>query len=318
MQTIKTRAMVETGFLTAGVVILSILSTVIPLLGMVGNLLWPVPIAILGLRHGLKWSVLATVASFFVLMLFLGPIVAITEAGTFGLVGILLGMAFRNHWGYGRTILIPAAVFSVSLVLQFFIITYIMNVDIINLVQTAYYSSVEQSIEMYRSSGRDEGQIQLLKDTMDAQWSLMKMLLPAGLLGGGVLMSYLNCVITGSILRRMGESVRTFPPLSQWQMPRVTLYLFILSWIMIYWGQTREIEWLLFSGTNMQVLVVYVLWVQGLGFFAYFADKNNWRRPLRIIIIVLAVLFPIAQYLMVGAGLVDLALRYRERRANLS
>ena len=208
MQTIKTRAMVETGFLTAGVVILSILSTVIPLLGMVGNLLWPVPIAILGLRHGLKWSVLATVASFFVLMLFLGPIVAITEAGTFGLVGILLGMAFRNHWGYGRTILIPAAVFSVSLVLQFFIITYIMNVDIINLVQTAYYSSVEQSIEMYRSSGRDEGQIQLLKDTMDAQWSLMKMLLPAGLLGGGVLMSYLNCVITGSILRRMGESVR--------------------------------------------------------------------------------------------------------------
>ena len=101
-------------------------------------------------------------------------------------------------------------------------------------------------------------------------------------------------------------------------MPRVTLYLFILSWIMRYWGQTREIEWLLFSGTNMQVLVVYVLWVQGLGFFAYFADKNNWRWPLRIIIIVLAVLFPIAQYLMVGAGLVDLALRYRERRANLS
>lgn len=314
MQTVKTRAMVETGLLTAGVIVLSIISTVIPVLGIVGNLLWPVPIAILGLRHGLKWSILATITSFLVLMLFLGPIVAMSEAGTFGLVGILLGMAFRNQWGYGRTILLPAAVFALSLVIQFFVVTYVMNVDLVQLVQNAYYTSVEQSIAMYRNSGVDDAQIQTLRETMDTQWNLMKMLVPAGLLGGGALMSYINCMITGAVLRRMGATVRPFPPMSQWQMPRASLYLFILSWIMIYWGDTRSITELLIVGTNLQVIIIYVLWVQGVCLFTFFADKNNWRRPLRVIVIVMALLFPMAQYLMIGAGLVDLAIRYREKR----
>ena len=97
-------------------------------------------------------------------------------------------------------------------------------------------------------------------------------------------------------------------------MPRETLYFFIASWVMIYWGTSRSIEWLNIVGANLQVFVIYVLWVQGLAFFAFLCKRHNFSKAMRVVVIVLAVLFPLVQYMFVGAGMMDLAIQYRKKR----
>ncbi len=314
MQRRETGALVEAGFLTALVIILSLLITLAPVLAIVGNFFWPVPIAVLGLRHGAKWSILSTVAAFILLSFFAGPLVALLKAGTFGVVGILLGMGFRNEWGHAKRLLFPAIVFFLSIAAQFTAATYIMGIDIIGAATSTYETTLASGLEAYRQSGMTEEQIAMVKATMDAQMTLIKTVLPAGLFLSGLTMSYLNNILTGAVLRRMGEPVIGFPPFIRWEMPSWTVYVFVLSWVMVYWGMTRSIPYLYEVGANLQTFSVYLLWIQGLAFMYYLMEKVNLHKGVRIFVIVLSLLVPVVQQLALGMGLFDLVTRYRAKR----
>ena len=61
MQLARTRSLVEGGILSAMAIVFALISVYIPVLGMFVNLLWPVPIILLGVRHGFRWSFLCLI-----------------------------------------------------------------------------------------------------------------------------------------------------------------------------------------------------------------------------------------------------------------
>ena len=63
MQLARTRSLVEGGILSAMAIVFALISVYIPVLGMFVNLVWPVPIVLLGVRHGFRWSFLCLAVS---------------------------------------------------------------------------------------------------------------------------------------------------------------------------------------------------------------------------------------------------------------
>ena len=59
----ETRAVVETGFLTAVIMVLTIIGTNIPLMGFLSSIVVPTTVAVVGVRHGVRWSILAVIGS---------------------------------------------------------------------------------------------------------------------------------------------------------------------------------------------------------------------------------------------------------------
>ena len=59
----KTSAMVEAGILAAIAIVFAIISMYVPVIGSFINFLWPLPIAICGMRNGLRWSVMTLIVA---------------------------------------------------------------------------------------------------------------------------------------------------------------------------------------------------------------------------------------------------------------
>ena len=59
----RVTSMTESGLLAAITVVMALIGVYVPLLGTVAILMWPLPILILIVRHGLRWGVMAVVVS---------------------------------------------------------------------------------------------------------------------------------------------------------------------------------------------------------------------------------------------------------------
>lgn len=64
MRQSNTRAMVETGFLTAIIVVLTIIGSNVPMLGFLATIVGPATLAVVGVRWGSKYSCSAAVGTF--------------------------------------------------------------------------------------------------------------------------------------------------------------------------------------------------------------------------------------------------------------
>ena len=98
MQHNRVRPMVEGGILAAVAILFALISVYVPFIGVFVDLIWPVPIILLGVRNGYKWSIMATLVAGVLIAILLGPLRAVGVAIGFGLIGITLGHAFRKNY----------------------------------------------------------------------------------------------------------------------------------------------------------------------------------------------------------------------------
>lgn len=70
----KTSAMVEAGILAAIAIVFAIISMYVPVIGSFINFLWPLPIAICGMRNGLRWSVMTLIVADIAVAVLISPL----------------------------------------------------------------------------------------------------------------------------------------------------------------------------------------------------------------------------------------------------
>lgn len=307
------KPMVEGGILSALAIIFAFISAYMPVLGPFVNLIWPVPIILLGVRHGYKWSLLATFTAGVLIALLMHPLHALSVVVGFGLIGIVLGHAFRSDfsaaksmlWGTAASLLSKAAMIALGIVL-----TGVNPLDVGNtLVQ-----SVDQAIELYRGMGMTEEQLAQVKESMELVMKMVPIVLPAGFFMAAIADTYLNFLVAKAVLAKLGHRVQVFPPFKEWRMPLAVVYFFALALVCIYWGQSREIALLYKVGMNLQVLTSCLLFLQGMAFVYFLADKYNLSRFVRGIILVLVFTNGWFAQLVIFAGVFDLISDFRRLR----
>ena len=82
MNQTSTKSVVESGILTALMIVFAMIGLSVPMLGFFGSIFVPMTIAIVGVRHGFRWSLLSVVSAIIAIAFLLGPLTAIVEGGS--------------------------------------------------------------------------------------------------------------------------------------------------------------------------------------------------------------------------------------------
>jgi uncharacterized protein YybS (DUF2232 family) len=314
MSQTKVRPMVEGGLLAAISIIFAVISAYLPIIGPFVNLVWPVPIILLGVRHGYKWSILATVVSGSIIAMLLEPLQAISVVVGFGLIGIVLGYAFRMEFSPSKTMLWGSVASIISKVALLGIGIVMTGVNPFELQSDVVAKIIEQTIEIYRSLGVSEQQLTKLAEDMQMLIDVVKIILPSGFILGSIVDTYLNFAIAKAVLRKLGHHIPDFPPFKRWSLPDFIVYFFVVALVMLYWGKSHDITILYNIGMNLQALSSMLLFVQGLALFYYVVDKYNLSRMVKSIILFLILSNDLLLKILICAGALDTFLDYRRLR----
>jgi len=315
MRQTRIRPMVEGGLLAAVAIMFAIVSAYVPIIGPFVNLIWPVPIVLLGVRHGYKWSIMATVVSGIIIAMLLHPLQSVSVVVGFGLIGIVLGYTFRMQYSATKTMLWGTMASIISKAALFAIGIMVTGVNPFGMENEAMAKAMEQAIEVYRSFGIPEQNLAQMSESMQVMINLLKIILPSGFVMASIVDTYLNFIIAKTVLKKLGHFVPNFPPFKKWILPSYIVYFFALSLVMIYWGNTREITMLYNIGMNIEVLASVLLLIEGLSLFYYAVDKYNLSRMVKGIILVLILSNGFFTQMVVIAGAVDTILDYRRLKA---
>ena len=308
----ETNAVVLAGMCTALAVVLSVIGFYMPLISLVVFLLIPLPIAYLGMKEGTSWSIIVTAGIMILDSVFFGFISAAFLCAIFGVLGVILGICYRNKVSATVTLAAGAVVVLAALIGQAFAAMYILNVPPMIFGSEAMDSMEQQMMgqmaQLYSGELLTQAQ-ENVKQMMDA----IRKSIPAATVGAAFFYTWASMMLGKKIFTRLGiKDIPGMPSLERWELPRFFLGLYVLAFAMQYiTNRNATLEMIQY---NLGLACVLVFWLQGLAALWWMPRKYPFVRPLRWIIAVLSVIIGMVQMIVVLLGLSDMVLQYRKKR----
>jgi len=311
MRSNNTKSMIEGALLAAITIILSLFTLYLPVLGVFASLIWPVPIVILGIRHGFRTSILSTVVAGVFVAILSGPIQAFTVVLGFGLIGIAMGWAIKRDFSPFKVLLIGGISSFISKVVLVGVSLLVMGINPITQEITLMKESLTMIGNMYKGMGMSPDTVKSTITQFNSVLDLMAVAFPGLLLISSFMDSFLTYQVTKAILSRLGQKLEQFTPFWQWQLPAYTVTLFLLgklfTMLEVYW----PVGALKVLGLNLIVIFSVAFFLQGFSVLAYFLAKWNVSKVLRIIIVFLIFFNPIMTLIIFWAGMLDILFNFR-------
>lgn len=308
----ETNAVVLAGMCTALAVVLSVIGFYMPLISLVVFLLIPLPIAYLGMKEGTSWSIIVTAGIMILDSVFFGFISAAFLCAIFGVLGVILGICYRNKVSAAATLAAGAVVVLAALIGQAFAAMYILNVPPMIFSGEAMDSMEQQMMGQMAQFYSGELLTQAQENVKQMMDSIRKSI-PAATLGAAFFYTWASMTLGKKIFTRLGiKDIPGMPSLERWELPRFFLGLYVLAFAMQYiTNGNATLEMIQY---NLGLACILVFWLQGLAALWWMPRKYAFVRPLRWIIAILSVIIGMVQMIVVLLGLSDMVLQYRKKR----
>ena len=308
----ETNAVVLAGMCTALAVVLSVIGFYMPLISLVVFLLIPLPIAYLGMKEGTSWSIIVTAGIMILDSVFFGFISAAFFCAIFGVLGVILGICYRNKVSATVTLAAGAVVVLASWIGQAFAAMYILNVPPMIFGGEAM-DSMEQQMMAQMAQFYSGELLMQTQENVKQMIDDIRRSIPVITVSAAFFYTWASMMLGKKIFTRLGmKDIPGMPPLERWELPRFFLGLYVLAFAMQYiTNGNATLEMIQY---NLGLACVLVFWLQGLAALWWMPRKYPFVRPLRWIIAVLSVIIGMVQMIVVLLGLSDMVLQYRKKR----
>lgn len=305
-----TNAVVLAGMCTALAVVLSMVGFYVPIISILGLLALPLPIAYLGIREGVKWSVIATSGVMILNSAFFGITMAFYLTVMFGMTGIVMAYAYRKQFSAAKTFGCIVVVMFLSLALNALFSVLLMGMSWEQLNGNMLNQMKDMSKEMTAMMYSGE-QLDQVNQQTDDMYAIMMKLLPSAIVVSPMVLAWGCMAMEKKILGRLGiQDVPQFPPLERWHFPRIFLLFFLLAVGMQF--LPMEDRWKDMA-YNVGALCYFVLWIQGIATLWWLPHRYPVLRRFRLILLVISIWIPMLQLFTVYLGVSDMALNYRKK-----
>lgn len=305
----------ESGLLAAITVVLALAAVYLPVVGMIAALIWALPIVILVVRHGWRWGIMAVFVAGIIMALVIEPMVSLRMVLSFAPTGLILGLGFRKAWSGAKTFglaLLASLAGKISALALLFAVTAINPLTSqMDVLKEAFTTS----LEVYADMGVDAATLQQSQAEITQAMSMLALLLPLVVMMMGLVDTVIGYMVSSRVLRRLGHSVREFPPFGEWRLPKFFLYLFGFALVGLYWGGTRHIDLLYQAALNANMLAIFAGLVQGLALAHCIMRHFKLNVLVRTIIYIMIVMNGFLAQLVAMTGLIDMIFDYRRRFA---
>ena len=307
----QARSLVESALLTGLSVILYV-GADIPVLGLLLVLLSPVPLVILEIRHDLRLGFASLIVGFVLVLLWGGPIAALSYALGFALLGLSMGRIIELKRSaveiLGWSSLVSLGCKLIMAVLLF----YVTGLNPMNLDM----SGAQKIMDMMLKLPIGAEQSAAVKAQLEATMKIMPLIVPAVFIIVAVIDSAPCYWIAGRVLRRLDRvELPKLPPFDRWRFPSSLMWAFFVGLLCTWAGANYPAQagFLIRVGLNLELLVRTLFLIQGMSLAAWFMDGRGLRRFVRNVILVMITIIPFLSPLATFAGIIDMCwnLRYR-------
>jgi uncharacterized protein YybS (DUF2232 family) len=318
----STKAVVEAGLLSAIIVVLMLITVYIPFLSIL-NVILPVPVTILYLRHNYKVAISAVVVSGILVAMFYDPVSAINATAVYAITGMTLGYCIKGDKKLSFTIILLTLAGAVSYLIMGLLYIFILQpngvhgvMNDINKIIEMYNNTVEQTKNFYKSMGMTPQQLDGMKQSFPVlTLEIIKLLVPGVIVVSLVSSACINYAIAKSILKKLKYKVRDFIPFSEFHISNkigaVAVILFCIALIL----QSRNIAIGVYVLSFLTIIIRMTFLINGLALTTFYL---RGRFKLNKIVVILILFFATLQFenIFFMLGLIDMIMDFRRLDAD--
>lgn len=306
----NTKALVESSILTAVAVVLILMCIYLPAFFLIGLFIWPIPITLIYIRHGVKYSILSLVVTYIITAMSSDPVTALGLVMVYGLLGVVLGYCVNSKKATSVTLIIMSSAAFLSTMAVFKLFSLVSGQDVISQGINMLTKSYSTAKSMYLSMG-------MSKETVDKAMAalpkpeILRMIIPAGFITYSIIVSFICYIFTEKILKRFKHEIPTIKPLSEWYIPSKVSFgiiiIFIVSAIIMNSGMKNGESYFI----NANIIFDFVFTINAIAWLSWMLKKRNITKVLRWVVVIIAIMPPIGGYIYL-VGIFDYILDYRK------
>lgn len=278
------------------IILLTILNFNLPILSLFIYIIWPIPIAYIVVKYGMKRAILLIIVAAVVNGLIMGAVMGLYTVIGFGLIGFILGASLEEGFSPLKTLLLTIFAVLISNLIIAGTTSYIFGFSY-NQLFNDLIKSIGQSPEFSHLSA-----------VLEQQLNLIKRIFPA--------ITVITSIITGSLtyyatlwyLKKMGLEQKVYKPVKYWRFPH-------------WWVSLGIVISLLFKTNiyllNLNIILLFLAALQGFSVGLFYLTKGNYPPFLTFTYILIIVLFNLFSFIILAlVGLVDMWFNLRKIKLN--
>ena len=309
----NTKNLTEGGLLTALAVVFALLALNLPVLGVVVMFLYPLPLLVLTYKQGLKTGLLSMLATFFLLAMLIDPVLALRFTVGSLIASLVIGIGFRAQKPATYILLTGLVAELISIVLGFLLVFAITGINPIDSQVQLMQETMQEALAINESLGLSQEDLAQQQQGTELILDILGIILPSGLIFAGLLATWLNYLIGGQIIKRLGGEVPSLPPFGTWKLPSAIALVFGFSLLAIYWGSSRDLTLLYEAGINGFIISLIFGFIQGANMLKALFIRFNIANFIYIFALIFVMLNPFLAQIVAFAGLIDMLFNYTQR-----
>lgn len=311
------RPLVESALLAALGAILVLFAFYVPVLGTVVALVSPLPVAMVAIRHGWRWSLLASIVSALALILFIDWITAIGLWVVYGWVGLAFGISVKKGYSASIVLLITALALFLGTVAGFALSYLVTGITISDFAEEMI-RSFQMALEMNEKVLGPNPVLEELAKTL-AQKDVILKLFPASFALSSLALAFINIEVFRRVMPRFGYNLEPLPPFSRWVFPEILGWAGLLSFAAVAYVPYPALK---ATVENLYPVVSVLGIVEVLSLLSFYLSRLDLPRIMTTIAVffALTIMFttPAISMLAPFFGMIDMLFDFRRIRSHLS
>lgn len=307
----KTRAMIESALITAIAVIFALAVIYIPFVGMLTMFL-PVPFIIIGVKNGLRYTILSLVAATFIIGVFTGLFSAVLMLITAWLVSIVLAYMIEKKYQFRSIIFFGSIASIASIIISLALMPKIFGFGPLEMIEQSFVEMVEMYTGLLEGSAIDEKKVEQVIDSLKMMKEFILIIFPSTIIMISVITTYVNYLVSGVILRKIGFAIEKQKKFGHFRLPPNFMMGALIIVGLTYLSSSFNIVKSDALNANIVYLFQYVFIILGLAVVSFFLEKRRIGNILRRVILVFILLIPSASLILFFIGLFDAIFNIRK------
>ncbi len=305
------RALAKWAFFTLVFVVAGLVGFTLPMFEFLAAMLLPLPIMLIILRFDARYAILGLAVAGLLFFVFMPPTLVFVLLFRYGLLGILLGLLFKNRITSGK-ILAAGMAYAGLAALLYLNLSYLTGNNLF-VMGEEMHGALEQAMAAYRDAGMLNNMPADLQESFSRSIiATYELLFPGQYIISAVVLAAGTYFFARACLARLNYFLA----------PGLVLSMISLPWYSI-WGPIAGLSltlagdnfsWLLVAkiGKNILYMLLWLYIVLGLSVATYYFRKIKIAWPLKVIFLVFVVAYPpISIAGLVLLGLTDPLLNLR-------
>lgn len=283
----KTSRMTEAAIITAIATLFALISlNVIPLL----IFIIPVPFIVLGVRRGLRYSLLSIVAASLLIGLLFNPIDSVLILGFTAIVVLPIVYLINKKYKTPQIVIGGAFFTIIGIIIVLMIISFTSDIKINDIIEGTFETVIDEYDKTFEALDlKDIDKEEVINILINAKNTVI-LLLPSSIIISSVIFSYINYLISILLLRRLGNKVGKYIEFKYFRLPSNvipgTSAIFILTLVI----RMLELPYYETITFNVFYILLFVFYIQGFAIIIYYLNRFKASKFLKALAVVFILL----------------------------